>query len=197
MAASLCLLLALGTASAQHVQIGISATQFFPIGHRVDRIPRSWVSVTVGTGRYRYHDGVFYRPDGRRGYIVVGAPIGAHVRTLPRGYVGFGLSGRNYFYVNSTYYLWEPDSREYVVVAEPDGAAQAMTADTQPAGRVFAYPNEGQTEDELRKDRYECHLWAADESGYDPTYSNQPENLHGDYNRALTACLVGRGYTVR
>jgi hypothetical protein len=172
---------------------------FDPVGHEVRRVPRGFVWVTVGPRRYRYYDGMFYRPL-RPGFVVVGAPIGARVRTLPRGYVAFGIGPRSYFFVNSTYYLWEPRTREYVVVEEPAGAAQALDAASATGdepGQIFAYPNEGQGADQSRRDRYECHLWAAEESGYDPTYSDPAVELAGDYRRAMEACLVGRGYTVR
>jgi hypothetical protein len=175
------------------------AQHFDPVGHQVRRVPRGFVSITVGPNRYRYYDGVFYRPL-RPGFVVVGAPIGARVRTLPRGYVAFGIGPRSYFFVNSTYYLWESRTRDYVVVEEPPGAAQAAAAaraaEDEP-GQIFAYPNEGQDAEQSRRDRYECHLWAAEESGYDPTYSNPAVELAGDYRRAMEACLVGRGYTVR
>jgi hypothetical protein len=173
-------------------------THFQPPGHEIRRLPRGQVRISVGPERYHYYDGMFFRPL-HPGYVVVTAPIGARVRTLPLGYISFAIGPRNYFYVNSTYYLWEPRTREYVVVEEPDGAADRLEAAQEPSDAVsmFVYPNEGQDQQQTRKDRYECHLWAAEQSGYDPTYSNQPAELRGDYRRAMTACLEGRGYTVR
>jgi hypothetical protein len=169
------------------------------LGERVRRLPEGRVRVTVGAMPYFYYGGAFYRPL-RPGYVVVRAPIGAHVRTLPRGYVTFGIGTRRFFFVDSTYYLWSPPTRDYVVVQEPEGAKEAMAAKSEtPAqtGELFAYPNQGQSEEQTKRDRYECHLWAADQSGYDPTYPNQPADLSDDYLRAMTACLVGRGYIVR
>lgn len=169
-------------------------------GQRVRRLPEGHVRVVVGGAPFFYYGGTFYRrvrPD----YLVISAPIGAHVGTLPPGYVSFGIGSRSFFYVNATYYLWEPRTRDYVVVEEPEGAAAAMTAaqkeQTASPAAIFAYPNQGQSEEQARRDRYECHLWAADQSGYDPTYSDPPAELADDYRRAMTACLVGRGYTVR
>ncbi|HSG66738.1 MAG TPA: DUF6515 family protein [Gammaproteobacteria bacterium] len=167
-------------------------------GHEVRRLPRGQVRLSVGAARYHYFDGIFYEPHWP-GYIIVAAPIGARVRTLPLGYVSFAIGPRSYFYVNSTYYLWEPQTRDYVVVAEPDGATERVAAAQAPSDSVslFVYPNEGQDAELTRRDRYECHLWAAGQSGYDPTYSGQDARLRSDYRRAMTACLEGRGYTVR
>lgn len=170
---------------------------FHSVGEHVRRLPSGHVRVSVGVTPYFYYGGDFYRSL-RPGYVVVSAPIGARVRTLPPGYIAFGIGLRHFFFVNSTYYLWEPRTRDYVVVEEPDGAAKAMAeAKSTESGEIYAYPNQGQSEEQARRDRYECHLWAADQSGYDPTYSDQPSDLSDDYRRAMTACLVGRGYTVR
>ena len=128
---------------------------------------------------------------------------------------------------------------------------------------LMVYPAQGQTPDQLAKDRYECHTWAVQQSGFDPSTaaSAAPQSsqrgsvgrealrggargaaagaaigaIAGDagkgaaigataggmkrsfgqvdankqatsaaagdaannYNRALGACLTGRGYTVQ
>lgn len=174
------------------------SAHYFAPGHEVRRLPRGQVRVSVGTSWYHYYGGTFYESRWP-GYVVVSAPIGARVRTLPLGYVSFAIGPRSYFYVNSTYYLWEPQTREYVVVEEPQGASERLGAAQAPSNSVslFVYPNQGQDPELTSRDRYECHLWAADQSGYDPTYSGQDAGLAGDYRRAMTACLEGRGYTVR
>ena len=71
------------------------------------------------------------------------------------------------------------------------------------AERIFIYPRKGQSEELQAKDRYECHRWAVSQIGYDPTQptSGMPETqlnqMRADYNRAMDACLDGRGYTMR
>lgn len=37
------------------------------------------------------------------------------------------------------------------------------------AQAVIAYPEQGQSPDQQSRDRYECHLWAVQQSGVDPT----------------------------
>ena len=41
-----------------------------------------------------------------------------------------------------------------------------------PAPRMFVYPANGQSEEQLERDRYECHSWAVQQSGFDPSRSN-------------------------
>ena len=38
-----------------------------------------------------------------------------------------------------------------------------------PSTQVFVYPSGGQTATQLDRDRYECHVWAVRQSGYDPS----------------------------
>ncbi|MFI4891202.1 MAG: glycine zipper 2TM domain-containing protein [Steroidobacterales bacterium] len=38
--------------------------------------------------------------------------------------------------------------------------------------RMFVYPAKGQTEEQLERDRYECHSWAVQQSGFDPSRSD-------------------------
>ncbi|MGR8918716.1 MAG: hypothetical protein ACU85V_03780 [Gammaproteobacteria bacterium] len=37
------------------------------------------------------------------------------------------------------------------------------------AQQVYTYPNAGQSEAQQSQDRFECHQWAIDQSGFDPT----------------------------
>lgn len=52
-------------------------------------------------------------------------------------------------------------------------------------------------------DRYSCHQWAVSQTGFDPTQppGGAPEaqkvEKRADYQRAMGACLDGRGYTVK
>jgi len=39
---------------------------------------------------------------------------------------------------------------------------------------VFVYPAQGQTPQQLDRDRYECHLWAVRESQFDPSLPGLP-----------------------
>ncbi len=38
-----------------------------------------------------------------------------------------------------------------------------------PPQRIFVYPANGQTQEQTERDRYECHLWAVQQTGVDPS----------------------------
>jgi hypothetical protein len=68
---------------------------------------------------------------------------------------------------------------------------------------LFIYPKNGQSQDQQAKDQYECHSWARQQSGYDPTLplggvnADQTDQARAAYQRAEGACLDARGYTVK
>ena len=76
--------------------------------------------------------GTFYRqaPDG---YVVVTAPVGAIITTLPSGYSSVVRNGVTYYVYGGVYYL--PHERGFVVVAEPAGSPEP--APTVPVATVL------------------------------------------------------------
>lgn len=46
----------------------------------------------------------------------------------------------------------------------------AAAAEPTP-GRLFVYPARGQPQAQLDQDRYECHTWARQQSGFDPSHA--------------------------
>jgi hypothetical protein len=166
------------------------------IGHRLKVLPRARVRIILGGIPYFYYTGVFYRPY-ESGYIVVSAPIGAFVKTLPVGFIAFTIGLSTYYYVNDTYYVWDENREGYFVVEKPAGAEEAIEKAT--TGRLMIYPNKGQSEEQQAKDRYECHRWAVTESGIDPSLEEQEFTASDsdNYRRAISACLEGRDYTVK
>lgn len=159
----------------------------------------------VGGGRYYYSGGVWYAPRGPS-FVVVGAPIGFFVPVLPPYYTTIWLGGVPYYYANDTYYMWRADQSGYEVVEPPAGAADpgaAVATQPPPSDSLFIYPQNGQSQDQQSNDKYECHKWANSQTGYDPTQASggvAPDQTGGrraDYQRAMRACLEGRGYSVR
>lgn len=185
-----------GTATNPYRTPG-APSRYPKVGREVRSLPSGHVDVRVGGNDYRYHGGVFYRPRPDGAYVVVRPPIGARVSYLPPGYVSFGIGPSRYFYFDATYYLWDEPRQEYVVVEEPAGAEQALAATTYTSGELFIYPSQGQSDEQRERDRYECYLWASDQTGFDPGSADARSTSAEDYQRALSACLEGRGYTVR
>ena len=71
------------------------------------------------------------------------------------------------------------------------------------ADNLYVYPKNGQSAEQQATDRYECHRWAGEQTGFDPTQTaggvpeDQTAQRRADYLRAMTSCLEGRGYSVR
>jgi hypothetical protein len=155
----------------------------------------------VGGGRYYYSGGVWYAPRGA-GFVVVGAPVGFFVPVLPPFYTTVWVAGVPYYYANDTYYTWNAGQNGYEVVAPPSDQG-ATTTQPPPSDDLYIYPQGGQSPEQQANDKFECHKWASSQSGFDPTQSlggvspDQVAARRADYQRAMRACLEGRGYSVR
>jgi hypothetical protein len=175
--------------------------QYYPVhGAPVHALPHGAYAVPWHGGNYWYHGGIWYAPYGPS-WVVVAPPIGIYVPFLPPFYTTVWFGGIPYYYANDAYYVWHEQERSYEVV-DPPGSSGPSTQPPAPAD-VFMYPRAGQTPEQQDRDRYECHRWAADQTGFDPT---RPEGgvpvsdaavKRADYFRAMTACLEGRGYSVK
>jgi hypothetical protein len=174
-------------------------------GYQGSRRPPRYVSNLPGgyrrydwNGRQYYnHGGHWYRPYGSR-YVVVGAPYGLFVNYLPGYYSSFWFGNTRYFYADDTYYMYEPARRGYVVTRSPYGDDRDDESPDAGADEdLYVYPAKGQSEQQQSDDRYECHRWAAEQTHYDPVESNYSADQRADYLRAMTACLTGRGYSVK
>jgi hypothetical protein len=74
---------------------------------------------------------------------------------------------------------------------------------------LIIYLKEGQSQERMGKDKFECYTWAKGQTGVDPMVAGQagtppPQQQQAaynqnmaDYNRAYGACLEAKGYTVR
>jgi len=81
------------------------------------------------------------------------------------------------------------------VYPAPRGPGPAPPA--QGALKLYVYPAAGQSEAQTADDRYDCHVWAANESGHDPTLGAGSRDEAEGYTRAFTACMEARNYVVR
>jgi hypothetical protein len=163
----------------------------------VNTLPGGYRQYNWNGRPYYHYGGAWYRPYGNR-YVIVGAPYGLFVSYLPSYYSSFWFGGTRYFYADDTYYLYEPAQRGYVVTRSPyanerddEEASDAVDDD------LYVYPAKGQSEQQQADDKYDCHRWAAKETSYDPIDSDFDADKRADYMRAMTACLTGRGYSVK
>lgn len=203
-----------GTAQAD---VRVSASMVFDSRHghnhyypapgvMVRSVPRDAYIAHYRGAPYYFRGGVWYRPVGPR-FVVARPPIGTVITVLPSAYTTVWFGGVSYYYADYVYYRWDPAASGYVVSAPPDGSA--YEADASPpmsstsSGDVFVYPKQGQSDEQQATDRYECHRWAADQSGFDPTKAQggvatgEVNGKRADYQRAQAACLEARGYTVK
>ncbi len=173
-------------------------------GDVVAELPRGANRVRFGAARYWYAGGVWYEATGPR-FLVVAPPVGVVVEVLPPYFTTVRFGAEQYYYANDTYYLFNPRERAFQVVEPPAGieAGAPPAAASAAADNLFVYPRNGQSPEQQATDRYECHRWAADQTGFDPTRAGggvapaAEAPKRGDYARANSACLEGRGYTVR
>jgi hypothetical protein len=157
-------------------------------------------------GRYYYSGGIWYAPQGPN-FVVVAAPVGVFVPVLPPFYTTVWFGGIPYYYANDSYYVWSQAQDGYEVVDPPDAQTPASTEAPQPpppqGDDLYIYPQSGQSAEQQATDKYECHKWASSQTGFDPTQAGggvPPEQLGArrtDYQRAMRACLQGRGYSAR
>jgi len=84
-----------------------------------------------------------------------------------------------------------------VHVGGPVHRAPAPAPAAQGVLKLYVYPAAGQSEAQTADDRYQCHTWAANESGHDPTLGAGSRDEAEGYTRAFTACMEGRSYVVR
>jgi hypothetical protein len=110
-------------------------------------------------------------------------------------YFGFGYGFGPYPHYSPWY---GPQIGVGVRVGGPIGRAPAaQPAPAQGALKLYVYPAGGQSEAQTAEDRYQCHVWAAGESGHDPTLGAGSRDEADGYARAFTACMEGRSYVVR
>ena len=174
-----------------------------PHGYVFGALPPGPRVVVHGGVQFYFAAGVWYRPAAPGRFVVVAPPIGIVVPVLPPFYTTVWVGAVPYYYANDVYYVQGPQG--YTVVAPPP--SNVIVEQPPPPGhiaqappdQVFIYPRQGQNEQQQAADRYECHRWAVSQTGYDPTLSpgTAPAQKQTEYQRALSACLDGRGYTVK
>ncbi len=192
-----------GNRNAEHCKVDnrFRHNQSYPRrGYQVDRLPVSRHRIHYRDDDFYFSGGIWYRPSGSR-YIIVTPPAGIVVSTLPTVYSTLWISGTPYYYANDVYYVWQPDRKGYVVTEPPADIDQKPVSVV--ADKLFFYPKMKQSEQQQADDRFACHSWGVSQTNYDP--SQPPANVssielsdkRASYNRALRACMEGKGYSVQ
>jgi hypothetical protein len=171
-------------------------------GTSVRFLPEGYHPYFYGGRPFYFYGGVWYAPGGP-GFVVVRPPVGVVISVLPPYYTTVWIGGLPYYYANDVYYTWNPTQSGYVVVDPPPGAATPSAPPAAAPESLIIYPKNGQTTEQQAADRYECHNWARAQTGFDPTQPGggvapgDGANSRSAYDRAMSACLTGRGYEVK
>ena len=160
-------------------------------GYAMPVLPGGSIGIGYRGGSYFYHGGVWFKPVGGR-FVVVAPPFGIVVPLLPPPYATVWIGGAPYDYANGAYYAHAP-GQGYAGVAPPPGAQTAQPVPAAPAPKALPepmlYPRNGQNAAQTEADRQECKRWAATQ----PSAMNDAQV----FQRAVAACMDGRGYTAR
>jgi hypothetical protein len=119
-----------------------------------------------------------------------------HPHYYYRPYFGFGYGFGPYPYYSPWY---GPTFGVGIHVGNRYPAQRVRTEERseQRALKLYVYPAAGQSESRTADDRFQCHTWAADQSGYDPTLGAGSRDEAESYTRAFTACMEARNYVVK
>ena len=167
-------------------------------GYAIDRLSDQAWRARHDRDDFFFDRGIWYRHSGN-GFVVAGPAIGLFVPVLPPFYSTVWMGGFPYFYADDVYYRWEPRRRGYIV-SEPPPERDVSTRPVAD-GELYMYPKNQQAQQAT--DRFECHRWATNESGFDPTLPlggvpvSSTDGKRADYRRAMSACLEARGYSVK
>ena len=124
-----------GTATHQHLDARFSHNRYYyDRGYAVHIAPMGGVANLTGGdgGQYYFQGGNWYRWRGDwyrswgGAWVVVDAPMGLLVPILPPHYTTLWCNGTPYYYANDSYYAWDAEQNEYLVVAPPQALASAQ-----------------------------------------------------------------------
>lgn len=151
---------------------------------------------------YYYYDDVYYTWDNADAGYVATAPPPALGEENPNASAPIDAG--------APYDAAAADAAD-AAAADAAGAAAPTDAPTQPpavqaapdssgaipppsSGNLYAYPKNGQSEQQQAQDQRACERWAATHAAGSGSAGDTDSSI--DYRRALAACLTGRGYSV-
>lgn len=156
---------------------------FLPLGYST-----SW----YGGSPYYYANDVYYVSQPGRGYRVVAAPESS---IISETYVN-DVPGPTPVVAAPPMLNTNANAPTPSYVQQAPSQPQSLTSAPAQA-QLYAYPNKGQTATQSTFDRIECERWGSGQTGYAAGQSVEDAKRKADYTRAVSACLEGRGYSVK
>jgi hypothetical protein len=170
-----------------------------PVGASFHVLPGPYITTHYHGVPFYFYNGIWYQHGGF-GFSVVFPPVGAFITVLPPYYTTVWFGRVPYYYANNVYYSWDAIQHGYIVSQPPASDNGAAATAPPPVDDIFVYPKNGQSTDVQAQDRYECHRWAVEQTGFDPTQTNGADTnikKREDYERAEASCLDAHGYSVK
>jgi hypothetical protein len=109
----------------------------------------------------------------------------------------FGYFGGPFGYYDPYYPWYGPRFGVGIHIGDRYPVRRTRTERVERGLTLYVYPAAGQSEEQTADDRYQCHVWAADRSGHDPTLGAGTRADAESYTRAFSACMEGRNYVVK
>ena len=188
-----------GKKQLRHLDAGRqSAYRYYhPAGYRLNRLPAGYLTLRYSGRNVFYHSGAYYRRLGQE-FVVIRPPLGIGISILPAGYRSHRFRNLNYYSANGVFYRWNDFNRHYVVIDDPR-AEDTPSITSAAIAEQFVYPRQGQDATQTSRDRYECYLWAVEQTGVEPSQLANTSTTTSveSYQRANGACLEARGYSVK
>jgi hypothetical protein len=171
-------------------------------------LPFGYATYYWGGNPYYYYDGGYYSwdPD-YNGYVATDPPPVADTATASGSDeappADEGQAQAQSYDMQPQTYAPPPTNPNNVMTSPPQPSSPPVSS-SAPRGNwtggvsdIFAYPRNGQSDQQTSTDKFECHKWSVAQTGFDPTRSVNLQGTPADYRRAIGACLDARGYTVR
>jgi hypothetical protein len=164
-------------------------------------LPLGYATFWWGGVPYYYYNSLYYTWNpGYNGYVVTEPPpvAGDNSAAPAAGDYGAANSADNSGDNSGSGEPNAPPPADQPAPVQPGPTQSPPYGGGGGAGDVYLYPRNGQSDAQAANDRYECHSWAVNQTGFDPTRGPQQGSGNvAEYRRAMIACLDARGYSAR
>ena len=163
---------------------------------------RKYKRVLFNSAHYLFHAGIFYRQIGDE-LIIVNAPDGLIIDSLPHSNSIVVINDRRYYVVNGTYFIKVKSGYKVtkkpatIIIMDSDEIDESSSENiVLEEDDIITTSSSNNTKNKSKDDdSYECHRWGVSQSGYDPTLKQTKEDDGAEkiYKKSKKACMTIRG----